>query len=60
MVSVCASSAVNRGFEPRLGQTKDYKIGMCCVHVVQNGEKTVKCITVFFHFELYGKTFFFP
>jgi hypothetical protein len=21
---------VDRGFEPRLGQTKDYKIGICC------------------------------
>ena len=30
MVSVLASSAVDRGFEPRLGQTKDYKIGICC------------------------------
>ena len=30
MVSVLASSAVYRGFEPRSGQTKDYKIGMCC------------------------------
>ena len=30
MVSVLASSAVDRGFEPRSGQTKDYKIGMCC------------------------------
>ena len=30
MVSVLASSAVGRGFEPRLGQTKDYKIGICC------------------------------
>ena len=28
MVSVLASSAVDRGFEPRSGQTKDYKI-MC-------------------------------
>jgi hypothetical protein len=27
MVSVLASSAVDRGFEPRSGQTKDYKIG---------------------------------
>ena len=27
MVSVLASSEVDRGFEPRLGQTKDYKIG---------------------------------
>ena len=30
MVSVLASSAVERGFEHRSGQTKDYKIGMCC------------------------------
>ena len=29
--SVLASSAVNRGFEPRSGQTKDYKIDICCV-----------------------------
>ena len=30
MVSVLASSAIDRGFEPRSGQTKDYEIGMCC------------------------------
>ena len=30
MISVLASSAVDRGFEPRSGQTKDYKIGICC------------------------------
>jgi len=31
IVSVFASSAVDRGFELRSGQTKDYyKIGMCC------------------------------
>jgi hypothetical protein len=30
MVSGLASSAVDRGFEPRSGQTKDYKIGICC------------------------------
>ena len=30
MVSVIASSAVDRGFEPWLGQTKDYGIGICC------------------------------
>ena len=29
MVSVLASNAVDRGFEPRSGQTKDYKIGIC-------------------------------
>ena len=30
MVSVLASSAVDGGFEPSSGQTKDYRIGMCC------------------------------
>ena len=30
IISVLASSAVDRGFEPRSGQTKDYKIGICC------------------------------
>jgi hypothetical protein len=30
MVSVLTSSAVDRGFEPQSGQTKDYKIGICC------------------------------
>ena len=30
MVSVLASSAVDRGFEPRSDQTKDYKISICC------------------------------
>ena len=29
MVSVLASSAIDRGFEPQSGPTKDYKIGMC-------------------------------
>jgi hypothetical protein len=30
MDSVLVSSVVDRGFEPRSGQTKDYKIGICC------------------------------
>jgi hypothetical protein len=30
MVSVLASSVVDRGFDPRSGQTKDYKISICC------------------------------
>jgi hypothetical protein len=30
MVSVLASNAVDRGFEPGSGQTKDYEIGICC------------------------------
>jgi hypothetical protein len=29
-ISMLASSAVDRGFEPWLGQTKEYKIGICC------------------------------
>jgi hypothetical protein len=30
MISVLASSAVDRGLVPRSGQTKDYEIGICC------------------------------
>ena len=30
MVRVLASNEVDRGFEPRSSQTKDYKIGICC------------------------------
>ena len=30
MVSMLASSAVECGFQPRLGQTKDYRTGICC------------------------------
>jgi hypothetical protein len=35
MVSVLAWSVVDRGFEPRFGQTKDYYIGMCCFSAKQ-------------------------
>jgi hypothetical protein len=31
MVSVLISSAVDREFEPQSSQTKDYKIGNCCL-----------------------------
>ena len=30
MVNVLALSVLDCGFKPRLGQTKDYKIGICC------------------------------
>ena len=30
MVRVLASIAVDRGIERRSGQTKEYKIGICC------------------------------
>jgi hypothetical protein len=35
MVSVLASSVVDHGLEPRSGQTKDYKIGICCFSAKQ-------------------------
>jgi len=38
MVSVLASSAVDREFEPQSGQTKDYKIGIYCFSAEQ-GER---------------------
>jgi hypothetical protein len=30
MISVLSSSAVDREFKPRSGETKDYEIGICC------------------------------
>jgi hypothetical protein len=42
MVSVLAASVVNREFEPRSGQTKNYKIGICCFfakHAALRGER---------------------
>ena len=35
IISMLASSAVDRGFEPRLGKTKDYEIGICCFSAKQ-------------------------
>ena len=35
IVSVLSSSAVDRGFEPRSDQTKDYKIGIFCFSAKQ-------------------------
>jgi len=33
MVNVLASSSVDRGFQPRSGETKDYNIGIGCFSV---------------------------
>jgi hypothetical protein len=30
MVNMLVSSVVDHGFKPKLCQTKDYKIGICC------------------------------
>jgi hypothetical protein len=40
MVCVLASSAVDRGFEPRSGQTKDYEINICCFSAIQLGHRS--------------------
>ena len=34
--SVLKSSAVDHRFEPRSGQTKDYKIGICCFSAIKH------------------------
>jgi hypothetical protein len=34
MISVLASSAVDREFEPRSGQAKDYEIGIYCFSTI--------------------------
>ena len=36
MVSVLASSVVDRGLEPRSDQTEDYTIGICCFSTQHN------------------------
>ena len=30
MVSVLASTVIDRWFEPRLGKSKDFNVGICC------------------------------
>ena len=37
MVSMLASNPVDRGFEPFSGQTKDYKIDICCFRIILVG-----------------------
>jgi hypothetical protein len=39
IVSVLATGAVDRGCEPRSGQTKDYRIGICCFSAKQRSTK---------------------
>jgi hypothetical protein len=56
MVSVLASGAVDRGFEPQSGQTKHYKIGKCTAlrrkskdYLARNGSYTLTYIFTFFY-----------
>ena len=39
MSSMLGSSAVDRGFELRSGQSKDYNIGICCFSTNHAGER---------------------
>jgi hypothetical protein len=39
MVSMLASSVVDRWFEPRSGQATDYEIGICCFSAKYAGER---------------------
>ena len=38
MVNMLALRAVDRGFEPRSGQTKDYKINICFAYPLIRGK----------------------
>ena len=53
MASVLASSVVDRGFEPRSPQTKDYKIGICyfCAKNTARlvGSESESCVRVVRH-----------
>ena len=39
MVSVLSSNAGDRGCEPKLGQTKDYRIGICQAHSIKEKDQ---------------------
>ena len=41
MVSEIASNAVDRGFEPRSGQIKDYSIDICCFSIKEKEQRLV-------------------
>ena len=44
MVCMLTSSVVDRGFEPRSGQTNDYKIGICCFSAKHTGWLGIRII----------------
>jgi hypothetical protein len=44
MVSMLASSVVDRGFESWSGQTKDNKIGICCFSAISIKEKEQRLV----------------
>ena len=46
MVSMVISSTVDCGFEPRSGQTKDYKICICCFSANKGNNKITELRTI--------------
>jgi hypothetical protein len=44
MVSILTSSAIDRGFEPWSGQTKDFNIGIVCFSAKQAEEKDQRLV----------------
>jgi hypothetical protein len=51
MVSVLASTVVDRGFESRSGQIKDYKIGICsnsAKHIALRRKRTTHLFPLYF------------
>ena len=58
MVSVLASSMVDRGFELRAGQIKDYTTGICsnpAKHIELRRKRTKHLFIEYFHFILSWK-----
>ena len=44
IVRMLASSALDRGFEPRSGKTKDYNIGIWCLSAKHAKEKEKRLV----------------
>ena len=58
MVSLLVSTVVDRGFVPRLGQTKDYKISICCFWLARNQDNVSESqglAVIFSHRQVYVK-----
>jgi hypothetical protein len=49
MVIVLTSSAIDCGFEPRSGQTKDCEIGICCFSAKHTALRRKSCLVGFLH-----------
>jgi hypothetical protein len=57
MVSMLTSIAVDRGFEPRSGQTNDYKIGICWSHPIDFENISLYLYLYLYIYFIYTKNF---